>query len=319
MARKNEFGGSWWATQFNKALEDMGWASRLSRGRSYARKGAVQEIKIFESQVSAQVRGTSPWPYQVDIYFRPLTDKQWKAVIGAMASQARFAASLLVGEMPRDIEEVFKETNVSLFPGAIKDINARCTCPDSANPCKHIAAVYYLLGQRFDEDPFLLFELRGFPREELLSKLAEERQTQIEKEKSRQKSKQTAAKGNSQSTDKPGQKDSKAITKLLPGNSVNFLSTLMKYGENEAINPSDSGFWKVGKVVEYQPVWQIPHSAALFLQQQGPPPNWKGPEFMTTMHSIYQITSENSISMLEEAGILSEIDSKDETGEDNPR
>jgi uncharacterized Zn finger protein len=84
-----------------------------------------------------------------------------------MASQAIFAAKLLSGEMPQNIEEAFAEAKVSLFPTSEQDLDTECSCPDWANPCKHIAAVYYLLAERFDEDPFLIFKLRGEPRKRL--------------------------------------------------------------------------------------------------------------------------------------------------------
>src|SRR5437588_12759165 len=98
-----------------------------------------------------------------------------------MASQAIFAAKLLAGEMPQDIEEAFSAVQISLFPLATTDLDTDCSCPDWANPCKHIAAVYYLLAERFDEDPFLIFKLRGRTKEQIIQVLREKRaQTQPE-------------------------------------------------------------------------------------------------------------------------------------------
>jgi uncharacterized Zn finger protein len=88
-----------------------------------------------------------------------------------MAGRAVFAARLLAGEMPREIDEVFRARRASLFPERPKDLKAACTCPDWANPCKHVAAVHYVLGDTFDRDPFLLFELRGRPRTAVLATL----------------------------------------------------------------------------------------------------------------------------------------------------
>jgi uncharacterized Zn finger protein len=76
--------------------------------------------------------------------------------------------------MPEDIEDAFKAARVSLFPSK-SDLDTDCSCPDWANPCKHIAAVYYLLGERFDEDPFLIFLLRGRSKEELMEMLRQRR------------------------------------------------------------------------------------------------------------------------------------------------
>ena len=88
-----------------------------------------------------------------------------------MAEQAIFAAKLLAGEMPQNIEDAFTAAGVPLFPRSTRDIITACSCPDPANPCKHIAAVYYLLGERFDEDPFLIFHLRGRTREQIVDAL----------------------------------------------------------------------------------------------------------------------------------------------------
>ena len=86
--------------------------------------------------------------------------------LDALAEQAIFTAQLLAGEMPQDIEEAFEEAGASLFPKKRGDLETECSCPDYANPCKHIAATHYILGERFDEDPFLIFRLRGRTQEE---------------------------------------------------------------------------------------------------------------------------------------------------------
>jgi uncharacterized Zn finger protein len=119
------------------------------------------------------VQGSRPEPYQVTIQFKRLTDAEWERVIDTMAAEALYAARLLSGEMPEEIEEVFANTSpgTSLFPAEKGDLRTRCTCPDQANPCKHIAAVYYLLGERFDEDPFLMFLLRGRSQDEIVAAL----------------------------------------------------------------------------------------------------------------------------------------------------
>src|SRR6185369_8261885 len=110
-------------------------------------------------------------PYAVSIRFRKLADQEWDRVVDVMASEALYAARLLSGEMPEQIEEVFQQAGTSLFPAEEGDMQTRCSCPDWANPCKHIAAVHYLLGERFDEDPFLMFLLRGRSQEEIVAAL----------------------------------------------------------------------------------------------------------------------------------------------------
>lgn len=169
--RRGDFGESWWGKRWISALEGFGYGSRLTRGRTYARGGAVLSIDIKPGQVAAKVQGSRPTPYSVTIGVARLDDKQWALAIDAMAEQAIFAAKLLAGEMPQAIEEAFAAARVPLFPRSAGDLSTKCSCPDSANPCKHIAAVHYLLGERFDEDPFLLFELRGRSKAQIIEAL----------------------------------------------------------------------------------------------------------------------------------------------------
>ena len=132
-------------------------------------------MDVGRDGVKAVVQGSRPEPYEVTIEFRRLSDAEWERVIDAMAAEALYAARLLSGEMPEQIEEVFAAAGTSLFPTDANDMRTTCSCPDTANPCKHIAAVHYLLGERFDEDPFLMFLLRGRGRDEIVAALRERR------------------------------------------------------------------------------------------------------------------------------------------------
>ncbi len=172
---RGAFGQSWWAKRWIAVLETFGWGTRLTRGRSYARSGQVLSIDLEVGRVRAKVQGSRPTPYKVKIEIPPLKDEQWEGAIDAMAQQAIFAAKLLAGEMPQNIEEAFVAAGVPLFPHSARDIATDCSCPDVANPCKHIAAVYYLLGERFDEDPFLIFQLRGRTRDQIIDALRSRR------------------------------------------------------------------------------------------------------------------------------------------------
>ncbi len=174
-SQRGKFVSSWWADKWINALQRLMDAGRLSRGRSYARKGQVLEIDIKGGKVAARVQGSRPSPYKVSIELKPLSDSQWAKVLDALAEQAIFAAQLLNEEMPADIEQVFDKAKVPLFPQSRGDLSTYCSCPDPANPCKHIAAVYYLLGERFDADPFLLFELRGRNKAAIIAALRERR------------------------------------------------------------------------------------------------------------------------------------------------
>ena len=170
-SQRGGFGESWWAKRWIAALEQFGWGNRLQRGKSYARQGQVLSIDFAGPKITAKVQGSRARPYDVAIELKPLADKQWDQAVDALSEQAIFAAKLLAGEMPQDIETAFDAAGVPLFPRGSRDITASCSCPDSANPCKHIAAVYYLLGERFDEDPFLIFQARGRTREQIVAAL----------------------------------------------------------------------------------------------------------------------------------------------------
>jgi uncharacterized Zn finger protein len=168
--QRGQFGEHWWAQRWIAVLESFGWDNRLQRGRTYARKGQVLSIDVGPGRVTARVQGSRRAPYSVRIEIAPLRDEQWERVIDAMAQQAIFAAQLLAGEMPPEIERVFQAAGVSLFPTS-KDVAMNCSCPDWAVPCKHVAAVYYLLGEEFDRDPFLLLTLRGRTRDQVIAAL----------------------------------------------------------------------------------------------------------------------------------------------------
>lgn len=168
---RGKFGKSWWASRWIAALERLVDAARLGRGRSYARSGQVLNLEIKPGRIDSRVQGSSRSPYKVRIEITPLDDRAWDAVADAMAAQALFAAKLLAGEMPQNIEEAFAAAGVSLFPDRSGDLVTNCSCPDWANPCKHVAAVYYLLGEQFDADPFLIFQLRGRDKEQIMASL----------------------------------------------------------------------------------------------------------------------------------------------------
>jgi uncharacterized Zn finger protein len=169
----------WWVQRWLELLDSYRFKKRLERARIYAREGNVLSIDFEGAEVLAKVQGSEPKPYQVSLSLERLfTDEEWGYVIETMSHKAIFSAQLLAGEMPDKIEEVFIASGVPLFPFTLSDIRSRCSCPDKANPCKHIGAVYYQLGDRFSEDPFVLFQLRGRTKEQILEAL---RQLRIQK------------------------------------------------------------------------------------------------------------------------------------------
>jgi uncharacterized Zn finger protein len=174
-SKRGAFVKNWWATRWLHSLERLVDAGRLRRGQSYARQGQVLSIDETKSGIAAKVQGSERKPYRVTIDIDTLNNTQWEQVIDALADQAIFTAQLLAGEMPQEIEEAFKAAGVTLFPEKRQELVTTCTCPDPSNPCKHIAAVYYILGEQFDEDPFLLFRLRGRTQEQILAALRSRR------------------------------------------------------------------------------------------------------------------------------------------------
>lgn len=170
----------WWAQRWLDLLDSYRFKKRLERARNYARQGNVLSIKFQGSKVLAHVQGTEPEPYQVSLSLEPFTDEEWSYVVETMSERALFTAKLLAGEMPPNIEEVFAANGLSLFPFTLSDIRSKCSCPDKANPCKHIGAIYYQLGDRFSEDPFVLFQLRGRTKDQIISTLRELRAASVE-------------------------------------------------------------------------------------------------------------------------------------------
>ena len=167
-SRRGEFGQSWWAKRWIKVLNDSKLGARLGRGMSYARRGQVLSVDVQNGSVTASVQGSRRRPYRVEIKVNTLDMSDWERLTRTLFARPAFAAKLLAGQMPENIEGVFRDAGLSLFPDKRADLDTDCTCPDWSNPCKHIAAVYLLLGEEFDRDPFLVFKLRGAEREELL-------------------------------------------------------------------------------------------------------------------------------------------------------
>jgi uncharacterized Zn finger protein len=172
-SKRGAIGEQWWSRRFISVLESYGMSGRLARGRSYARAGQVLDFALSQGKVTARVQGSRVRPYQVRIGVLPLTTAQWRRVQDRLASQALFRAKLLAGEMPHEIEEVFDECGTPLFPRSAGDLDMRCSCPDWEVPCKHLAAVCYVLAEEFDRDPFGLLAWRGKGREELLAALSQ--------------------------------------------------------------------------------------------------------------------------------------------------
>lgn len=170
-SKRGAFVENWWSKRWIAVLESFNLGARLTRGRRYARQGQVLSIEVDCGMVTARVQGSQSRPYRVEIELKPFSKTEWKKIVSCLASHPVFMAGLLAGEMPDGIEDIFEDAGLSLFPEEMSDLETDCSCPDWSNPCKHIAAVYYLLGEEFDRNPFLIFKLRGLDRYELMTML----------------------------------------------------------------------------------------------------------------------------------------------------
>jgi uncharacterized Zn finger protein len=170
-SKRGPFGETWWGRRWMETLESFGMESRLARGRSYARSGQVLTLECASGAVAATVQGSRPKPYTISIELKDFTDTEWERVIERLRTEPSLVARLLGGELPEELVEVFKAAKLSLFPAREREIAAECSCPDWGDPCKHTAAVFCLLAEELDRDPFLIFALRGRNRETLLNAL----------------------------------------------------------------------------------------------------------------------------------------------------
>jgi uncharacterized Zn finger protein len=172
-SRRGEIAQTWWSRRFIEVLESFGMGGRLTRGRRYARAGQVLSMTLSTSVVVARVQGSRPEPYRVRIAVRAFRAADWRRIEEALAGQAWYAAKLLAGQMPPDLEEVFDRLGLRLFPDSQRELTMDCSCPDWEVPCKHLAATCYLLAESFDADPFQILAWRGRNRTELLAHLRE--------------------------------------------------------------------------------------------------------------------------------------------------
>lgn len=249
-SKRGEIGTSWWAGRWNRAIKQYDIGERFNRGKSYARKGRVGSIKIQKGQVTATVYGS--YEYDVTIDVRTFDSNTWAKVMEPIFSRPAIISKLLAGRMPDDIEAVFAEFGLDLFPNQ-KDIKTDCTCMDWVNPCKHIVAIYLLLAEEFDRNPFLIFDMRGATRAEILHSIG------IGDPKKRAK----VAK-------KPRRKKS-----------------------SRKLDPSDpEAFWGVHGPGTGQGEAAVPEVDAVLVKQLGGFPFWRGGEsFIPTMEKTYHNAS----------------------------
>ena len=160
---------TWWSKRFIAVLESFGLGGRMTRGRTYARAGQVLSLEVNEGLLVAQVQGSRRTPYAVTVRLATPTPTQWIKITDALKSRLGYAARLLDGEVPTDLEEVFAAAGSKLFPVQWRDLRATCSCPDWGDPCKHQAAVLYVFANQLDRDPWKLIEWMGKSKDEILA------------------------------------------------------------------------------------------------------------------------------------------------------
>jgi uncharacterized Zn finger protein len=169
--KDRQFATSWWGRAWISAMEEASLdVGRLSRGRTYARKGVVGAIVVEAGRFHARVQGSREEPYAVEVLIDELTDAEWSRFLDTVAAQAGHVAALLEREMPHDLVEAAMAAGVRLLPG-LGDLDPFCTCPDDGHPCKHAAALCYQAARLLDSDPFVLLLMRGRGERELVAEL----------------------------------------------------------------------------------------------------------------------------------------------------
>lgn len=166
---------SWWSGRWLRSLSNWLSTTLLATGRLYVRRQQVYGLEVQVGMVSASVHEPDGSTCHVRIGVATFPDEVWEAAVRMMSEKVAYAASLLNNEIPRDIEDVFLTLGAGLFPERRSEFDVECSCPEWASYCPHVAATLVLVGDRLDEDPFLLFRLRGRAREQLLAELRSSR------------------------------------------------------------------------------------------------------------------------------------------------
>lgn len=165
-----QYGRTWWGMQWLQSLDRIDFTNRLPRGKSYANKGMVSAIKITENIISAKVAGSRPKPYDVSVIVPPFYEAEQQILLEAIENNPLIMSQLLNRELPQELLGIAESKSIKIFPGSWQDIKLNCSCPDWAVPCKHLAAVIYIIANKIDQDPFLVFELHRVNLPALLSK-----------------------------------------------------------------------------------------------------------------------------------------------------
>ncbi len=160
-SRRGSFARTWWGRSFIEAVEQVADAGRLTRGRTYARAGQVVNYHIEPGAVAAEVQGSQPRPFSATLTLRTLRDERLDELIDLVRATPGMLAQLASGALP-------KELGPLLLPTTAAELDFACSCPDDGRPCKHVAAVCYIIAERLDEEPSVMLTLRGLDLDTLI-------------------------------------------------------------------------------------------------------------------------------------------------------
>jgi uncharacterized Zn finger protein len=273
---------TWWGQRFLEALEECTDAGRLGRGRAYSKPRRLLEFSIDGTVVTAKLRGNvNPYfgvyeepRYRVEITLKRIPVTLWTRIVKSIAGNTGWLSRLLLNEMPDDIEQAFTASKYSLLPRTARELNTHCSCPDWANPCKHVAGTYYHMAELLDKDPLLLFQLRGLSREKLQREL---RKTPL----------------------------GKAMATQLEAGEIPVLQPCKTRYPHPAITPPDETmshreFWGGAPLPPPDTQAKTTGVAALLIKKQGDyPPFWhRDNSFIQAMEQIYeQVRNRNKDSL----------------------
>ncbi len=159
---KNSYGNTWWGEQWLNSLTKIDNSNRLPRGKSYANKGSVKSIEINRNVIEAKVQGSMPRPYKVTIDVPLFSGEQQSRVLLVIEENPVFLSALLNRALPMELDEACRQQRVDIFPNSWRSFGMKCSCPDFAVPCKHLASVLYLVANEIDKNPFMVFDMHGF-------------------------------------------------------------------------------------------------------------------------------------------------------------
>lgn len=156
------YGKTWWGKQWLNALSDTDYSNRLPRGKTYANKGAVKDFEITPQKlIKSKVQGSDRSPYRQEIQAGQFDKEETELFLNALVEQPQLLSQLLNRQLPKELIDLGQKEGINLLPQAWDDLKMACSCPDFAVPCKHLAAVVYLIANEIDQNPFIVFQLRG--------------------------------------------------------------------------------------------------------------------------------------------------------------